>query len=209
MHYLIVLVILSDPRPVAAIDTVLRRVCYILLPLSVVFVKYYPHLGLGYDPWSGAPSYRGVATSKNGLGALCLIAGIFFVWDTVRRWPRRRERADKRTILVNVAFLVMTLWLLKLSNSATSVACLVVGSLVIVTAARPVHERTPDVAEARDPRVDRRLISPWTLSLVSRISFRRAGTGQHPDRSNRPLAGRYLADPESRPRRRLRELLAR
>jgi exopolysaccharide production protein ExoQ len=132
-HYLIVMVILSDPRPVAAIDTVLRRVCYILLPLSVVFVKYYPHLGISYDPWSGAPTYRGVATTKNGLGALCLIAGIFFVWDIVRRWPRRRERGDKRTILVNVAFLVMTLWLLKLSNSATSVACLVIGSLVIVT----------------------------------------------------------------------------
>jgi exopolysaccharide production protein ExoQ len=40
--YLIVLVTLSDSRPLAAIESVMRRVCYILIPLSVVLIKYYP-----------------------------------------------------------------------------------------------------------------------------------------------------------------------
>ena len=54
------------------------------------------------------------------LGVLCLISGIFFFWDTVTRWPERKERRTKRIILVNVAFIAMTLWLLNLSSSATS-----------------------------------------------------------------------------------------
>src|SRR5262249_20831975 len=135
---------LSDPRPVAAIDTVVRRVCYILLPLSVVFVKYYPHLGVGYEPWTGLQFYSGGSTSKNGLGVLCLIAGIFFLWDIVRRWPIRRATRARRTILVDVGFLVMTLWLLNLARSATSQLCLVVGSLLIVL----VHARSSDARRA-------------------------------------------------------------
>ena len=48
------------------------------------------------------------------LGVLCLISGLFFFWDTVTRWPERKERRTKRIILVNVAFIAMTLWLLHL-----------------------------------------------------------------------------------------------
>jgi exopolysaccharide production protein ExoQ len=136
-QYLMVMVVLSDPRPLAAIETVVRRVCYILLPMSVVLIKYYRRLGVGYDSWTGTVSYQGVSTSKNGLGALCLIAGIFFVWDTARRWPRRWDRIEKWTMLVNVTFLVITLWLLNLARSATSWVCLLVASLVILA----VHVR--------------------------------------------------------------------
>jgi exopolysaccharide production protein ExoQ len=129
--YLIVLVTLTDSRPLAALDTVIRRVCYILVPLSVVLIKYYPGIGRGYDTWTGAAIYAGVSLNKNGLGGLCLVSGIFFFWDIVRRWPHRQDRSTKRTILVDIAFLVMTLWLLNLSKSATSLLCLAVGFFVI------------------------------------------------------------------------------
>ena len=134
--YLSALVILSDPRPLAALDAVIRRVCYVVVPRSVVLIKYYRALAVTYDPWSGEPAYQGAALGKNGLGALCLVSGIFFVWDTVRRWPYRRDGLTTRTLLINGALIGMTLWLLWLSNSATSQLCLLIACLVVLAAHR-------------------------------------------------------------------------
>jgi O-antigen ligase len=63
-----------------------------------------------------------------------MLSGIFFLWDTLVRLPDRKNSNTRRILVVNVAFLAMTLWLLKLSNSATSKACLAVGGLIIVVA---------------------------------------------------------------------------
>lgn len=136
-NYLVILVVLSDPHPLEAVRAVLRRLCYLLIPLSIVLVKYYPEIGRHYDFWTGVASYAGATTSKNMLGVGCLISGLFFFWDTVTRWPERKERRTRRIILVNVAFIAMTLWLLNLSNSSTSSVCLVLGCLVIAA----VHSR--------------------------------------------------------------------
>jgi exopolysaccharide production protein ExoQ len=132
--YLTALVILSDPRPLAALDAVIRRVCYVVVPLSVVLIKYYPELGVTYDQWIGVPEYQGATLGKNSLGSLCLVSGIFFFWDTVRRWPYRRDGLTTRTLLVNGALIGMTLWLLWLSNSATSQLCLLIACLVVLAA---------------------------------------------------------------------------
>jgi O-antigen ligase len=65
------------------------------------------------------------------LGVLCLFSALFFVWDTLTRWPDRKEPRVRRIIALNLAFIVMTLWLLNLSSSATSGMCLVLGCLVL------------------------------------------------------------------------------
>ena len=44
------LVILTEPRPYEAIGVVLRRLAFLMLPLSVLFVRYYPELGRSYHP---------------------------------------------------------------------------------------------------------------------------------------------------------------
>lgn len=131
--YLVVLVVTSDPRRLEAVRTVLRRVCYLQVPLSIVLIKYYPHLGRAFGDWGGA-QYTGVSTNKNLLGAVCLVSGIFFFWDTVTRWHQRREKRVSRVILVNIAFIGMILWLLILSDSKTSTICLFFGCLVIAAA---------------------------------------------------------------------------
>ncbi len=142
-NYLVVLVVLSDPRPLEAVRALLRRVSYLLIPLSVLLIKYYPQIGKQYEYWSGAESYVGATTSKNLLGVVCLISGLFFFWDTVTRWPERKQRRTKRIILVNIAFIGMTLWLLNLASSATSRVCLVLGCLVIATAHTKWSRRRP------------------------------------------------------------------
>lgn len=130
-QYLMVLVILSDPRPADAVRTVLRRLGYLLVPLSIVLNKYYPVLGRQYDPWSGIGYYVGATTSKNMLGLLCLVTGLFFFWDTVNRWPERKQRRTKSIVVINVALFSTTVWLLHTARSTTSSVCLVLGCLVI------------------------------------------------------------------------------
>jgi exopolysaccharide production protein ExoQ len=148
--YMVVLVVLSDRRPLEAVRTVLRRVCYLTVPLSIVLIKYYPHLGRSYSPWGGQ-EYTGVSTSKNMLGALCLVSGIFFFWDTITRWHQRRDVRVRRVILVNITFICMTLWLLNVSQSKTSTICLVLGCLVIAAAHCNFGRRHPGWLKALAP----------------------------------------------------------
>jgi len=147
-NYLIVLVVLSDPRPQQAIALVLRRLFYVLITLSVLLIKYYPGISRQYDVFSGAPMDVGPTTSKNMLGLVCLISGVFFFWDTVTRWVNRRERRTRRIILVNVAFLAMTLWVLHVARSTTSQVCLVLGCLVVAAAHNKVLRRRTSFMKA-------------------------------------------------------------
>jgi exopolysaccharide production protein ExoQ len=150
-NYLVVLVILSDPRPLEAVRTVLRRLSYLLVPLSILLIKYFPVMGKQYEPWSGVASFVGAGTSKNMLGAICLISGIFFFWDTLTRWSERRQRRTKRILWVNVAFLAMTGWLMRLAASTTSDVCLVLGCLVIAAAYSRILRRRPRLLKALAP----------------------------------------------------------
>lgn len=142
-NYLVVFIALSDPRPVQAVGTLFRRLGYLLIPLSLLLVKYYPAIGMQYNEWTGSAMYVGPATSKNDLGVICLISGLFFFWDTVQRWGRRRDSRTKRIILVNLAFLAMTLYLLHVADSATSRVCLAIGCLMILAAHSNAGRRHP------------------------------------------------------------------
>jgi exopolysaccharide production protein ExoQ len=150
-NYLVILVILSDPRPLQAVRTVLRRLSYLLVPLSILLIKYFPMLGKQYEQWSGAASFVGAGTSKNMLGAICLVSGIFFFWDTLTRWPERRQRRTKRILQVNVVFLVMTMWLMRLAASTTSDVCLVLGCVVVAAAHTKIFRRRPKLLKALAP----------------------------------------------------------
>jgi O-antigen ligase len=139
--YLVILATLSDPCPLEAVRTVFRRSCYLLIPLSILLIKYYPQIGRGYDIWTGTAMYGGASLGKNGLGAVCMISGLFFFWDTLTRWADRKAWRAKRIILVNFAFMAMTLWLLNLATSSTSRVCLALGCLVIAAAHTNVFTR--------------------------------------------------------------------
>jgi exopolysaccharide production protein ExoQ len=142
-NYLMILVVVSDSSPFNAVVLLLRRLCFLLVPLSILLIKYYPDMGKQYDYWTGAAMFVGATTSKNMLGVLCLVSGIFFFWDTVRRWHDRKDRQIRRIILFNAAFLSITLWLLNLSSSATSTVCFVMGCLVILAANASFFRRNP------------------------------------------------------------------
>ena len=150
-NYLMILVTLSDPLPLEAVRTLLRRLSFLLIPLSIVLVKYYPEMAKVYSTWTGIASYSGAATSKNMLGMACLISGLFFFWDTVTRWSDRKQRRTKSIMLVNIALIAMTFWLLDISKSATSRLCLFLGCFVILMAHSKAFQRHPGFFKALIP----------------------------------------------------------
>ena len=75
-----VLIVLTDPEPTAAIKRLLARAGFLLIPPSILLIKYYPSLGRGYSPWTGEAYNNGVALHKNGLGYIALIFGLGSLW---------------------------------------------------------------------------------------------------------------------------------
>src|SRR5690606_19424351 len=144
--YLAVLVALTDPRGiVAGVHWVFRRLCYFLIPLSILLIKYFPDLAKEYDHWTGRGYFVGVTTSKNMLGVLCLVSGLFFFWDVLHRWHDRANRQTKQIILVDLVFIGMTLWLIGKVDSKTSSVCLVLGCIVVALAHPQLVQRRPNL----------------------------------------------------------------
>ena len=141
--YLTLMVVLTERNVVAAVLTLLRRLAFLLVPLSIVFVKYFQDLGRTYEAWSGNTAYQGVATSKNMLGVLCLMSALYFFWDLLARFPQRRDKLMRRAILVDIAFLGMTVWLMTRARSATSGLCVVLGIAMIVAGQSNWSRRHP------------------------------------------------------------------
>jgi len=117
-------VLLTERRPYQAIGTTLRRLSYLLLPLSVLFIRYFPELGRGYKA-DGSPMYTGVGHQKNDLGLMCLTAGIYFAWHLLRR--RNDGEAEVQAVWYEYLMIAMVAYLLHMSNSQTSLVCLTIA----------------------------------------------------------------------------------
>ena len=150
-NYLMILVILSDSNPLEAVRTVLRRLSYLVIPLSVLLIRYYPQISRIYNSWTGTFTDAGPTTGKNLLGVLAVISGVFFFWDTVMRWSNRKDVRTRRIIVVNIGFIGMTLWLLKIANSTTANVCLSLGCLAIWAAYSNVFGRRPRLLKMLAP----------------------------------------------------------
>jgi exopolysaccharide production protein ExoQ len=129
---LMALILLSEAAPAAAVGSVLRRCAILLLPLSIVFIKYFPQLGKGYSPWSGEAVYIGVTTNKNMLGYLLLVFGLFFLCTIFTRGDRMDKTERRTEIAVSVLLLGMIAYLMRLANSQTSVFALVASTAVVI-----------------------------------------------------------------------------
>jgi O-antigen ligase len=121
------LIILTEPDPVESMTRLFKRFAYVIVPVSILFIKYYPALGRAFDGWSGLPVNSGITTNKNSLGCDCFILAFFFTWYILQVWQRERGTARRNELGLCVVFLVMTLWTLYEAHSSTSEGALVVG----------------------------------------------------------------------------------
>ena len=129
-----IMIVISDPQVLSSIKTFLARTSFVLVPLSILFIKYFPDLGARrFNPFDGTQGFVGVATDKNMLGAICLVSGIGAVWRLVHGIRDRRQARSNRPLIAQAVVLTMVLWLLWIANSMTSIACFTLASGVIVS----------------------------------------------------------------------------
>lgn len=135
------LVIVTETRPYVAIGVILKRLAFILLPLSVLFIKYFPDLGRAY--FRGEPMYTGVAGHKNSLGALCLTSGIYFTWNLLFGRRDVNDPGQRLHYSIYLIMIPMIVWLFYMANSATSIACMIFTLCLFVFARHPMFAREP------------------------------------------------------------------
>lgn len=122
------LVVVTESNPLNAISFLLRICFYIHLPLSIIFIKYFRTIGVGWD-YVGNEMWIGVATQKNTLGEVVMISGVYFIWSIIRNW-------GSKIIVFDLLFLSMVLWLLRgsdTSRSNTAIFGFLIGVIVILT----------------------------------------------------------------------------
>ena len=130
---IIALVLLTDPQPAKAVELVLKRCAYLLLPLSIVFIKYYGDIGRAFDQWTGYMMFTGVTTNKNSLGYLLYMCGLFSCCMIFGKFGRNRD--DERIgTLIRIMILGMIAWLFSMADSKTPLMCLTLGTAVFVGA---------------------------------------------------------------------------
>jgi O-antigen ligase len=124
-------VVLSEASPLKAMASVFRRTAYILIPFSVLLIKYFPDLGRQYNRWTGELMWTGVADQKNGLGLICALSAFFFLWTFFRDWRANALLKTKSRTLADALVLATAILLLRGpggSYSATSATVLILGT---------------------------------------------------------------------------------
>ena len=110
---LMILIVLTDEQPVAALRRLFSRTGFILMPLSLLFIKYYPSLGRTYDQWTGAQMNTGVTLNKNILGVITFVLLLGAVWRVLMLlWPDEMPPNRGRHLLAQGTLLVLGVSLL-------------------------------------------------------------------------------------------------
>jgi O-antigen ligase len=177
-----VLVILSDRDWLAARKKILAWPAFVLLPLSILFIRYYPQLGRSFGQWDYAVFWTGVSSTKNGLGMISMVFGLASASRFLDAFRERQDTNRMRVLIAHGTILAMAIYLIEMAHSATSLACFMLGSIVLVlTSVRPL---------ARFPGFVHILV--WGLLFISFSSlFLNIGSGFVEDLGrNSTLTGR-------------------
>jgi exopolysaccharide production protein ExoQ len=142
------LIVFTDPRPVTAVRRLLSRVGFVLLPLSILLIKYYPYLGRIYDPWSGETFNVGVSTNKNILGVSTYILSLGAFCQILRLRKKAPLQNRSRQLIAQCALLGFGIWILSLADSATSTACFTLGCILMLMTGLPRFGRRPATVHA-------------------------------------------------------------
>jgi O-antigen ligase len=141
--YLIVIaVIMSEEEPLEAIQAIYFRCACVLLPLSVVLIRYFPDMGREYTH-EGTLMLSGVTTQKNSLGETVMVSMLFLIWDYMESRSSNNDRLRRgwdRGIL-----LLTGLWLLGVSQSKTALVALLAALVLLI---RPASLRSRMVNRA-------------------------------------------------------------
>jgi exopolysaccharide production protein ExoQ len=134
-----VLIILTESDPLAALKRLFSRLGFLLFPLSILLYKYYPYLGRRLtNSWTLEAT--GVAMQKNELGLDCMMYGVLFLWLIVSVYRERQHPGRRRRLLAYGTIVAMIVWLLSECNSTTSITGFASAGVVMWVGSRPVRK---------------------------------------------------------------------
>lgn len=128
-----IVIVLTDPHQRYAIKRFLCRVGYVVIPVSILFIKYYPNWGRSYNQWTWTPQYSGVTTFKNLLGMITLVCALGILWSFICTWRDRPARRWQHLFAQSI-MLGMAAWIFMIANSMTSLSCFILAGSVMVLA---------------------------------------------------------------------------
>ncbi len=143
-----VLIVATEVQPTAAFRRLFSRVGFVLLPASVLLIKYYPKLGVGWDAWGEAQAFTGVTTDKNVLGDLSFLIGLGALWQILSLVRDREQPNRSRRLLAQCTLLAFGIDLLLTAHCATALACSILGAGLILAISRPLFRRSPGAVHA-------------------------------------------------------------
>jgi exopolysaccharide production protein ExoQ len=139
-----VLVVLTEKDQLTAIKRFYTWTGFILLPVSLLLIKYYPDLGRSYNPWTWVPMFGGVTLFKNMLGVTCLICGLGSVWCFTLAWRERKGTDRLRHIAPHAVVAMLAVWLFFVIDSKTALSCYGFGMvLILVTTLTRAPKKAP------------------------------------------------------------------
>ena len=130
-HPIMALIVLTEPDLKEALIRLMKRCAYVVVPVSILWIKYYPRWGTSCDEWGDCMN-KGIAGDKNHLGADLLILGFFFFWYLLQTWRTERNTRRRNELRLIAGFLIGIWWLFRAAHSATSTICLLVAILIFV-----------------------------------------------------------------------------
>jgi exopolysaccharide production protein ExoQ len=135
-----VLLIVTDAQPIAALRRLYSRLGFVLFPFSILLIRY-TDLGRGYDP-DGNPMNTGVTTNKNNLGLIVFLVSLGALWN-LRAILMDKKAPDRvRRLVAQGTLLSFGIVLLLMAHCATAIACFVLGSgLMLATSLRVIRNR--------------------------------------------------------------------
>jgi len=130
-NIIIILVIVSEADPIEATKAVFLRCAYLLVPTSILCIKYFPQFGRSYDPFTGTVIYGGATGNKNTLGATLIIYTLVLLWELLQLHDDPAKDKKKLERFTCLLFLAMVAWVFVKSQSATSLVCTLLGAGII------------------------------------------------------------------------------
>lgn len=130
-HPIMVLVLFTEPEPKEALLRLMKRFAYVLLPVSILWIKYFPHLGRDTSEWGGVENC-GMMNSKNGLGGVSGLVALLFFWHCLQVLREEKSRSRRNELRLTAVLLLMTGYCLWQAHSATSWMALLLGALTML-----------------------------------------------------------------------------
>jgi exopolysaccharide production protein ExoQ len=127
----VIAVIFTEKQPLEAMRAVYVRCAFLLLPLSIVFIKWFPALGRAYAI-AGEPMATGVTTQKNSLGEIVLLFTLMMLWDYLEARPPGTKFRIARLPWDLGLLTACGVYLLHLSQSKTALLCTLVAAFLIL-----------------------------------------------------------------------------